>query len=82
MPYKCNKCKKQWMHKIGKCIFCDGELHEIIPENLEVMHCIEVNIPSKQHPEVPYYVLQVKDKSGNIYFRKSKTQKKPGEKWA
>jgi hypothetical protein len=67
------------MHDISLCIYCNEKLKKIKPEKLEVMHCIQINIASEQHPEVPYFVLQLKDEKGNLYFRKSKKPVKEGE---
>ncbi|MBD3204315.1 hypothetical protein GF327_08535 [Candidatus Woesearchaeota archaeon] len=79
MPYVCPGCKKTWMHELKKCIRCNKELKETKPKKLKVMHCIKVIIPSLKHPDVPYYVSQLKDEHGNLYFKKSEEALKPGE---
>ena len=79
MKYKCLSCEKTWRYPTKRCIFCEGEVigedqNEFIVESISKVH-----IPSQGHLEVPYYILLLKDKEGDLKFKKSFKPYKEGE---
>lgn len=81
MIYTCAKCKRTWQHKVASCLHCNSDVVARQEKGLKVMHCVKVGIASVQHPDVPYYALQLADDEGNIFFRKSVKEYKPGESY-
>ncbi len=79
MIFRCTKCNLVWRHELDKCIYCGNQLEKSSPK-LEVVHSVKVNIASCEHPQVPYYVIECRDKNGNLYYRKSDKDMKKGDK--
>ncbi len=71
MVFKCEKCDLVWYYPVKKCIYCKGELVELKEEKYTVKGITEVFIPSKDHSQVPYYDLLLKDENGNLHIKKS-----------
>lgn len=77
--YQCQKCKKTWAYPIKECPFCFESLVEVQSNQMKVIACSKVSIPTLLHPEIPYFVLVIEDENGNRYAHKSITEKKIGE---
>ena len=68
----CAACKKTYYEDVGECVFCFSKLEQCnLPENLRVKSYTQVNIPSLNHKETPYYCLLAEDSNGNIFLTKS-----------
>ena len=80
MFYKCLKCNKTWPYNIKKCPSCFEEIVKIESNEMNVIACSKINIPTFLHPNIPYFVLLVEDENNNKYVYKSFTEKKIGEK--
>ena len=80
MPfYQCKKCKKTWAYLIKECPFCFESLIKLESNQMKVIACSKINIPTLLHPKVPYFALVIEDENGNKYAYKSITEKKVGE---
>ncbi len=80
MFYKCLKCNKTWPYNIKKCPFCFEEIIKVQSNEMKILACSKINIPTLLHPKVPYFTLLVEDENNNKYAYKSSTEKKIGEK--
>lgn len=68
----CKNCKKVFWHDVNKCLLCKGRKFVFMyPKKFQVIGKTEVNLPSRTHPETPYYVLALKDENNVISIKKS-----------
>jgi hypothetical protein len=79
MYYVCKSCNKFWYNKIEKCLFCHGELKAIEPKKFEVLGSTRVEVPSREHQDVPYFVLLLRDEFGQTHTRKTTKEYKVGD---
>jgi hypothetical protein len=77
--YQCQKCKRSWAYPIKECIFCFEPLIKMQSNQMKVIACSRVSIPTLLHPIVPYYALIIEDENGYRYAHKSMTEKNIGE---
>lgn len=80
MFYQCPKCKKTWNYPIKECPFCFENLIKIKSDEMIVIACSRVNIPTLLHPKIPYFVFIIEDENKNKYIFKSTKERKVGEK--
>lgn len=72
MKKACVACKKSYYEDVEECVFCFSKLeHCSPPENLRVRSYTQVNTPSLNHKETPYYCLLVEDSEGDLFLTKS-----------
>lgn len=79
MVFKCKKCNLIWYYPVKKCIYCKGVLLKMQENNCSVKGVTEVFISSKDHPQVPYFVLLLEDKNGNFHIKKSFKKQEVGD---
>jgi len=77
--YQCEKCKRTWQYPIKECPFCFESLVKIQSNQMKVIACSKVSIPTLLHPKIPYFTLVIEDENGNRYAHKSVTEKNIGE---
>jgi 3-hydroxybutyryl-CoA dehydrogenase len=77
----CPKCKNIFTYPFKKCNECNEGITEMKSDSLIVEGVTEVLVPSKDHQEVPYYVLIVADNEKNLFLIKSQKRYKIGEKF-
>jgi len=81
MFYQCPKCHKRWQYNIAKCPYCFELLERMHSQKAEVIGCSYSTIPTILHPDVPYYVLALRDEHGNIWPQKSQKEYRVGEEF-
>jgi 3-hydroxybutyryl-CoA dehydrogenase len=79
MSFYCKKCDKWWTYPIKKCLFCGGDIQEIIKTHYKIIGFTQVNIPSSKHKEVPYFNYLLEDENKNMIIIKSFEEYKIGE---
>ncbi len=80
MKKACSACKKNYYEDVDECIFCFSKLEQCNPpENLRMRGYTQVNIPSLNHKETPYYCLLVEDSEGNLFLTKSMVLPEKGQ---
>lgn len=79
MAYYCNECEKWWNHPIKKCIFCGGDVHEVVETKFKVIGFTQIQVPSTENPKVPYFNYLLEDKNGNKIIIKSFKEHEIGE---
>lgn len=79
MVFECKKCDKQWYYPVEKCIFCRGNVKEVVMKQNTVRAVTEVCVPSPGHMKVPYRDLLLEDEHGNFHIRKVFTEHKLGD---
>jgi hypothetical protein len=77
--YQCQKCKRTWAYPIKECPFCLIPLTKTQSDQMKVIACSKISIPTLLHPKVPYYGLIIEDENKNKYAFKSMTEKNIGE---
>lgn len=77
--YLCKKCNKTWHYPIKECPFCFELINKIESNQMKIIACSKVSIPTLLHPKVPYFSLLIEDENGNKYAYKSITERKTGE---
>jgi len=81
MFYQCPKCHKRWQYNIAECPYCFKLLERMKSQKAEVIGCSYGTIPTILHPDVPYYVLALRDEYGNIWSQKSQKEYRVGEEF-
>ncbi|MBS3157823.1 hypothetical protein J4206_00880 [Candidatus Woesearchaeota archaeon] len=70
----CTKCNLKWIHPVDVCINCNSKIEKQISILADAKYTIagfsEITVPSTLHPRVPYTVLLLKDKHGNLMPKK------------
>ncbi len=79
IEFGCPDCDKIWQHDLKNCPLCSQPLVSSEVKRLRVENCVRVDIPSEEHEEVPYYVLELKSPSGQLHYRKTFESKEAGE---
>ncbi|GJQ60234.1 MAG: hypothetical protein SCALA701_30350 [Candidatus Scalindua sp.] len=79
MVFECEDCHKKWYYDVKVCIFCQGNVAEVVPKQSTVRGFTKVAIPSPGHSRVPYCNLLLEDDYGNFRIRKSFTEYKLGD---
>lgn len=79
MYYQCKQCNKTWYYPIEKCIFCHKPVTEVIPTRFTIEAVTEVQVASREHPKVPYFVLLLRDENGQTHSLKTFKQYKEGD---
>jgi len=79
MIFKCKKCNLIWYYPVKKCLYCKGTLLKLQEKNCSVKGVTEVFIASKDHPQVPYFVLFLEDQNGNFHIKKSFKRQEIGD---
>lgn len=79
MAYYCHGCERWWNYPIKECIFCGGDVQEVIETKYQVIGFTQIHVPSTENPKVPYYNYLLEDKNGNKIIIKSVTEYKIGD---
>lgn len=79
MFYKCPKCDKRWQFPVPQCPDCFETLEKMTSNNIRVIGCTKVGIPSLTHPKVPFYILLLEDEHGNKWSYKSQKEYKEND---
>ncbi len=79
MYYRCTPCEKTWYYPIKHCVFCHQPVTNVTPQTFTVRALTEVQVPSREHQEVPYSVLLLEDEHGQTHTRKTFKQYRVGD---
>ena len=79
MKYCCQGCGREWDYPVLACVFCGGEVSKVDISRYVVDEVITVNVPSEDHPLIPYYVLMLKDSDGSYHFQKTFQRHETGD---
>lgn len=71
MAYYCSECEKWWNHPISNCVFCGGNVQEVVETEYKVLGFTQIHVPSTENPKVPYFNYLLEDKNGNKIIIKS-----------
>ena len=71
MKYCCQDCGREWDYPVLVCVFCGGVVSKVDISRYVVDEVVTVNVPSDDHPLIPYYVLMLKDSDGSYHFQKT-----------
>ncbi len=73
MYKKCKNCKRIYWRDIKSCLYCksNSKLELIFPKIFKVIGITTVNIPSREHMRVPYYILLLKNEFGHTSIKKT-----------
>jgi 3-hydroxybutyryl-CoA dehydrogenase len=71
MKYSCQECGREWDYPVLVCVFCGGVVSKVDISCYVVDEVITVNVPSEDHPLIPYYILMLKDSDGSYHFQKT-----------
>lgn len=80
MAYYCSDCERWWNYPVKKCIFCGGDVQEVIETNYKVIGFTQIRVPSAENPKVPYFNYLLEDKNGNKIIIKSLEEHQIGDK--
>ncbi len=79
MFYKCPQCNKVWQFPVKKCPECFVDVEKQLSNNIKVISVSKVNVPTLQHPQVPFYVLVLEDENKNKWNFKSAKEYHEGD---
>ena len=79
--FKCKNCNSSWYYPVQKCIYCKIDTEKIEQKELKVIGITQVNVESKGHENVPYFVVLLQDEFGNTLVKKTMKKYNEGEKF-
>ena len=71
MAYYCSVCERWWSYPVKTCVFCGGDVKEIIETEYRVIGYTQIHVPSAENPKVPYFNYLLEDKNQNKIIIKS-----------
>ena len=77
--YQCLQCKRRWEYPLAECPYCFAPPEKMKNGNARVVGSIKVAIPTLLHPNVPYYILLLRDEAGNTWGHKSEIEYQTGD---
>ncbi|MFZ3074199.1 MAG: hypothetical protein WA093_03675 [Minisyncoccales bacterium] len=77
--YQCLQCKRRWEYPLAECPYCFAPLEKMESRNARVIGSVKVAIPTLLHPNVPYYILLLRDEAGNTWGYKSEIGYQTGD---
>ena len=71
MAYYCSVCERWWSYPVKTCVFCGGDVKEIIETEYRVIGFTQIHVSSAENPKVPYFNYLLEDKNLNKIIIKS-----------
>lgn len=81
MFYICPKCRRRWQYPLPECPYDFSAIEPMEGVGARVSSVSKVMISTLFHPDVPYYILLLKDEHNNTWAHKSEVEYKAGDEF-